>query len=116
MEIIATALETVPTEQLAKRLKALVAQEDVRGFVLGMPTRLDGSDTDSTAAVRAFEQRLRKMFPALEVVLWDEQFTSKMAVDAMVRAGFSKKKRRNKALVDQISATIILQEYLESRG
>lgn len=116
LEMIASALETVPTERLAERLKTLVAQEDVRGFVLGMPTRLDGSDTDSTPAVRGFERKLRKMFPDREVTLWDEQFTSKMAVQAMVRAGFSKKKRRDKSLVDQISATLILQEYLESRG
>lgn len=116
LQLIATALETVPTERLAARLQALVAQEEVEGFVLGLPTNLDGGATDSTEAVLSFEKRLRKLFPHLGVELWDEQFTSKMAVEAMVRAGFSKKKRRDKSLVDQISATIILQEYLESRG
>lgn len=116
MQLIASALETVPTDRLEARLQVLVGQEDIEGFVLGMPTRLDGTDTDSTASVRSFEVRLRKMFPGRAVELWDEQFTSKMAKAAMLEAGFSKKKRRDKSLVDQISATILLQEYLESRG
>lgn len=112
MRIIATGLKTVPTGELMPRLKELVAQETIDGFVLGMPYQLDGSDTDTTQPVLAFEKKLRKAFPGKEIALWDEQFTSKMAMQAMIQAGVPKMKRRNKALVDQVSATIILQDYL----
>lgn len=112
MQIIASGLETVLTTDLEKRLGELLAKEDVESFVLGMPTRLDGTDTDTTQPVLKFRDRLGKLFPGKEVILWDEQFTSKMAMRAMINAGVPKKKRRNKALVDQVSATIILQDYL----
>lgn len=116
MQIIATGLETVPTSDLMAKLKSLVEKETVEGFVLGWPTRHDGSDTDSTPGVRKFEKRLRKAFPDLQIELWDERFTSKMAVRAMIQAGVPKKKRQNKALIDQTSATIILQEFLASKN
>lgn len=112
MQIIATGLETALTVDLEKRLQELVDKEDVESFVLGMPTRLDGTDTDTTQPVLKFRDRLGKLFPGKEVILWDEQFTSKMAMRAMINAGVPKKKRRDKALVDQVSATIILQDYL----
>ena len=112
LQIIASGLETVSTRELDQRLKDLVAKEPIEAFVLGWPTNLDGEDTDSTEAVRKFSDRLRKTFPDQEVILWDEQFTSQMAMRAMIDAGVPKKKRRNKALVDQVSATIILQDYL----
>lgn len=115
LQIIASGLDTVATSQLMNELKAMVAKEPVEGFLLGWPTRLDGSDTNSTEAVRKFKARLEKTFPKLYVQLWDEQFTSKMAVQAMVAAGVSRKKRREKGSIDRMSATLILQEYLASK-
>ncbi|MEM0998490.1 MAG: Holliday junction resolvase RuvX [Bacteroidota bacterium] len=112
LQIIASGLETVLTKELEAKLEALVRREEVEAFVLGMPTNLDGEDTHTTQPVLKFKQRLEKLFPDREVILWDEQFTSKMAMRAMIEAGVPKKKRRNKALVDQVSATIILQDYL----
>lgn len=116
LKIIATGLETVATDQLMNRLKELVANERIEAFVLGMPYQLDGSDTHTTQPVLEFEKRLRKQFPNKAVFMQDEQFTSKMAMQSMIQAGLGKKKRRNKALVDQVSATIILQEYLASKS
>lgn len=115
LQIIASGLETVATPQLMVELKRLVAGESIEGFLLGWPTRLDGSDTNSTEAVRKFKKRLNKEFPDLSVELWDEQFTSKMAVRALVDAGVKKKKRREKGAIDRMSATLILQEYLASK-
>ncbi len=115
LQIIASGLDTVHTPQLMNKLKELVAKEPVEGFVLGWPTRLDGRDTNCTGEIRNFKARLDKTFPKLYVELWDEQFTSKMAVQAMVAAGVSKKKRREKGSIDRMSATLILQEYLASK-
>jgi len=114
LQIIASGLETVPTPDLLPTLKSLVEKNPVEGFLLGWPTRLDGSDTHSTEAVRKFHKQLNKTFSGQWVELWEEQFTSKMAVQAMVQSGMSKKKRREKGMVDRMSATLILQEYLES--
>ena len=116
LQIIASGLETVPTGELLPKLQTLVSEEDVEGFVLGWPTRLDGSDTNSTESVRQFSNRLRKVFPDLYIELWDEQFTSKMAVQALVQAGVKKKKRREKGAIDRMSATLILKDYLESKS
>jgi putative holliday junction resolvase len=115
MQIIATGLTTVPTEQLEARLQALFQQEDIEALVLGYPTRNDGSDTHATAAVRTLKEQLEKAHPDLKIHLWDERFTSKLAVQALLDSGASKKKRREKGLVDQVSATIILQEFLDQR-
>ncbi|MEO1256380.1 MAG: Holliday junction resolvase RuvX, partial [Bacteroidota bacterium] len=83
-------------------------------IVLGMPKNTDGSDTNATSLVQAFVNRFKKVFPTKELVLHDERFTSKMAMDAMISGGVKKKDRRNKGNVDKVSATIILQSYLES--
>lgn len=115
LQIIATALETVPTDTLVDRLKALLAKESVEAIVLGYPTRLDGEDTDTTAPVKALAEKLKALFPDKEIAFQDEQFTSKMAMEAMIRGGVPKKKRRDKALVDQVSAVLILQDFLERR-
>lgn len=116
LQIIASGLETVPTKDLMATLKDLIAKNPVEGILLGWPTRLDGSDTHSTEAVRKFHKQLDKTFTSLWVKLWEEQFTSKMAVQALVQSGMSKKKRRVKGMVDRMSATLILQEYLESNS
>lgn len=115
LQIIATALETVATGDLLARLKQLVAKEEVEGFLLGLPARLDGSDTHMSQPVREFRKKLEKTFPGLPVTFWDEQFTSRMAGQALIEAGVSKKKRRQKGILDRVSATLILQEYLASQ-
>jgi putative Holliday junction resolvase len=115
LRIIATALDTVPSDTLYKYLAEYFERETVDSIVLGMPTKLDTSDTDITQKVREVERTLRKKFPAKDVILQDERFTSRMAMDAMIAGGMKKKQRRNKANIDKISATLILQNYLESK-
>jgi putative holliday junction resolvase len=116
LQIIATGLETVATDDLLPHLKRLLQKEKVEKIVLGMPTRLDGSDTDTTQPVLALKQKLEVAFPGIPVVLWDEQFSSKKAMQAMIQGGVSKKNRRDKALIDKVSATIILQDYLAANS
>lgn len=115
LQIIATPLETVRTFQAIDYLKKYDATEQIERFVIGMPKNLQNQDTDSTASVRTFINLLHKHFPDHEIHEVDERFTSKMAMAAMVSAGMSKKNRQKKENVDMVSATIILQSYLESR-
>ncbi len=115
LQIIASALETVPTHQLLDYLKRYAAAEPVEAFVLGLPRRLDGSDTDNTPRVRAFAEKLKAAFPDLPVHWHDERFTSAMALQAMIAAGTKKKDRREKGNIDKVSAVIILQSYMESK-
>lgn len=115
-QIIATALETVPTHTLFDFLKRYFQAEAVEAIVIGLPKGLDNRDTDSTAAVRGVVNRLRKEFPETPVYEHDERFTSTMAMKAMVMGGTSKKDRRNKSNLDKVSAAIILQSFMESRG
>lgn len=113
MQIIATGLCTVETPQLMNFLKDYVSKEPVEKIIIGDPRNLDDSDTHITKDVALFISRLKKTFPAIEVIGVDERFTSKMASRAMIEMGMKKKDRRNKALVDEIAATMMLQEYLE---
>ncbi len=116
MQIIATALETVPRHELLDYLKKYCQAEEVETFVLGFPTQLDGSDTDATEPVRKFAETLQKTFPDIRLHLHDERFSSKIALDAMIRGGTKKKYRQNKANIDKVSAVVILQSYLESKA
>jgi len=113
LQIIATALTTIETSKLIPFLKDYFGKEPVELMLIGEPKNLDDSDTHATAAVREIMVRLRKEFPAIPVQPVDERYTSKMASRAMVEMGMRKKQRRDKGLVDQIAATILLQEYLE---
>jgi len=113
LRIIATPLETVPTHMLIPFLTEYFSREAVTEIVLGYPTNLDQSDTDVTQNVRSMEKRLKKEFSDKDIHLHDERFTSKMALDAMIAGGMKKKERRNKSNIDRVSATIILQSYLE---
>ena len=115
-QIIASALTTVPTHQLFDYLRQYLQQEEVEAVVIGQPQNLQGRATDNSAPVQQFANRLRKLFPALPVHWHDERFTSKMALDAMIRAGSTKKDRRKKENIDKISATIILQSFMESQS
>lgn len=114
LQIIASALEVVPTHQLEAYLTTYFEKEPVDEVVLGMPKKLDGADTNATALVQAFTNRFKKVFPNKRLILHDERFTSKMAFDTMLSAGLKKKDRQKKGTVDKVSATIILQSYLES--
>ncbi len=114
LKIIATALDTIHSKDVIQFLKDYHAQETIDKFVIGMPKKLDGSDTNATRHVKVFINLLKKNFPDHEVVTHDERFTSKMALDAMIQGGTSKKYRREKGNIDKVSAVIILQSYLES--
>lgn len=113
LKIIATALETVHSKDVIQFLKTYDAQEGIEKFVVGMPSKLDGTATNATPHVQAFINLLKKSFPGYEIITHDERFTSKMALDAMIQGGTSKKYRQDKANVDKVSAVIILQSYLE---
>ena len=116
LQMIATGIGSFATEEIEKILNELTQANTVVLFLLGYPTRLHGADTHSTESVRRFEQYLQKKFPDIPVKRWDERFTSKMAFQSMIDGGLPQKKRRNKDLVNEISATIILQEYLYNKG
>ena len=115
LQIIATGLTTVETQKIMTFLKEYFLKEQVELIIVGEPKNLDDSDTHATAYVREFIKRLKKLFPAIPVTTVDERFTSKMATRSMLEMGLKKKDRRNKALVDEIAATMMLQEYLERR-
>jgi putative holliday junction resolvase len=116
LQIIATGLTTVETPQLFKYLKEYFAKEQVELIIMGEPKNMDDSDTHATPLVKQAVARLKKEFPTIPVKMVDERFTSKMASQAMIDMGLKKKQRQNKALVDEIAATIMLQEYLRSIG
>ncbi|MDX5422031.1 MAG: Holliday junction resolvase RuvX [Hymenobacteraceae bacterium] len=115
LQIIANPLETVHAKDVLVYLKEYVQREPVEAFVVGMPRRLSGEDTDATQHVVGFVRKLQKEFPAIPVHSVDERFTSKMAQQAMLTGGLKKKDRQDKGTVDRVSAAIILQSYLESR-
>lgn len=116
LQIIATGLTTVESSGLIAFLKEYMRTETVELILIGEPKNWDDSDTHATPLVRRAIERLRKEFPSIPLQTVDERFTSKMATRAMIDMGMKKKQRRNKALVDEIAATILLQEWLERRG
>ena len=113
MQLIATGLTTIPSKELVNFLKKYFQQEEVELIIIGLPVNWDESDTHGTPLVKAAIQKLQKEFPAMPVKTVDERYTSKMAKNAMLEMGLKKKDRRDKKLVDEIAATIILQEYLQ---
>jgi putative Holliday junction resolvase len=114
LKIIATGLGTVETQQLMPFLKTYFLKEEVELVIIGMPVNWDDSDTDATPMVKQFVGGFKKNFPSITIKEVDERFTSKMASRAMIDMGMKKKQRQNKAMVDEIAATIMLQEYLSS--
>lgn len=115
LQIIPGGLTTVETKVLMDYLEKYYKTEEVELVVIGDPRNHDGSDTHATQPVAHFIEAFKKKFPQMPLTTADERLTSKMARRSMVEMGLSKKKRRDKALVDEISAIIILQEYLASR-
>ncbi len=114
-QIIASALTTIDTKEIFKFLTDYFLKNQVDDIVLGEPKRLDTSDTHNSQPVRDFRKRLEQKFPDKKIHMIDERFTSKMAFQTMIDGGLSKKQRRDKSLVDQISATIILQSFLAGK-
>lgn len=115
LQIIANGLVTVPTNEVITFLKDYVNKEKVDTIVVGEPKQNNGEDSENMARVRQFVARCEKEFPQISIVYQDERFTSVLAQRAMIEGGLGKKKRQDKALVDEISATIILQSYLETK-
>jgi len=116
LQIIASPLETVRAHLILDFLVMYCDQQDTESFVVGMPRNLDNSDTDATNHVKGFVKRLKKKFPEKAIHLQDERFSSKEALNAMIQGGTSKKFRREKGKIDKVSATIILQSYLEKKN
>jgi putative Holliday junction resolvase len=116
LQIIANGLDTVPTHTLLDYLAAYFKQELVDKVVIGMPKNLDSTDTDSTHGVRVLIKHFKKKFPEMAIIEHDERFTSQLAMQAMIAGGMSKKDRRVKGTVDRVSATIILQSFMESQA
>lgn len=112
LQLIASGLTTVETDKLLDFLSDYTSKETVEKFVVGLPKQMDNSPSESEALIQPFLKKLTKTFPSIPVERQDERFTSKMAVQSMLESGMKKKKRRDKALVDEISATLILQAYL----
>lgn len=113
--IIATALETIPSEKIFSYLTSYFSKEPVDQIVVGFPKKLNNQDTDMTSPVRELVKKLEGRFPDKPVAMVDERFTSSLAMQAMIDSGMKKKDRQVKGNVDKISAVIILQSYMESR-
>lgn len=115
LQIIASGLTTVLTKELFTFLKDYFEKEIVELIVLGEPKQMDNSASESEVYIQKFVEQFKKEFPEMPLKRVDERFTSKMAVRTMIDSGLKKKQRQNKALVDEISATIILQSYLYNK-
>ena len=115
MQLIAAGLTTVSTHLLNEFISDIIIKEDIECIVVGAPKNLDGTKTKITKYVDHFVKRLVKRYPAILIRQVDERYTSKIAKDTILASGVSKKRRQDKFLVDKVSATIILQSYLDSR-
>ena len=115
LQIIASGLTTVDTKDLLNFLRKYVQEEKIEKFVVGEPKQMNNLPSESEELIKPFLRTLEGVFPKIPVERQDERFTSKMAFQTMIDSGLNKKQRRNKALVDEISATIILQAYLNRK-
>lgn len=115
LQIIANGLTTVPSHTLINFLKDYVAKESVELIIVGLPRQMNYEESESMQYIKPFVKKLQKEIPDIPVEYFDERFTSSMAHQTMIDGGLKKKQRQNKALVDEISATIILQGYMEGR-
>lgn len=112
MQIIASGLTTIPSATAIDFLKDYFAKENVEKVLIGEPKQMNGKPSQSTEIIEAFVKKFNSFFPNMPVVRVDERFTSKMAFQTMIDSGLNKNQRKNKALLDEISATILLQDYL----
>ena len=116
LQIIASALRTISTEEVFDFLRSYLAEETVELIVVGNPMYPDGNPAQIAHLVKGFVRNLQKMFPEVPVVLHDERFTSVEARQVLLQSGASQKKRRDKSLIDKISAALILEDYMKSVG
>lgn len=114
LKIIASGLETVSTEDVEVYLTQYLTVEEVECIVVGMPLYPDGNPAQIAPQVEVFVKKLRKLFPEIEVITWDERYTSEEAKRIILQSGAKKKQRRDKSLVDKISAALILEDYLRA--
>ncbi|WP_309642398.1 Holliday junction resolvase RuvX [Flavobacterium sp.] len=112
LQIIASGLTTIPSETIFAFLKSYFTTERVIKILVGDPKQMNGQPSESAAMIQNFVFQLEKQFPDIPIIRVDERFTSKMAFQSMIDNGLSKKQRQNKGLIDEISATIMLQDYL----
>jgi len=115
MQIIASALDVVDNKKIFEYLDAYFKREQVDEIIVGEPKQMDDTPSQSEQYIKPFIEELGKKYPNIPVKRFDERYTSKMAFQTMIDSGIGKKARRNKGLIDKISATIILQSYMESR-
>ena len=115
LQMIASGLCTVRTHDCMDFLIEYLSKESVSTIVMGMPKNLRNQNTDATPYVKGFAKQIRKQFPEMKVELIDERFTSKIAFQSMIDGGLKMKARQDKALVDEVSATLILQSYMEQQ-
>jgi putative Holliday junction resolvase len=115
LQIIATALDTIHSKDVVQYISEYVSRENVELFVVGFPKDLQNNDTDATKYVEAFVTQLERKIPNIPIEKIDERFTSKIAFRAMIDGGLKKNARRNKAMIDKLSAVVILQSYLEQK-
>lgn len=115
LQIIANGLTTVPSHTLINFLKDYIAKESVELIIVGLPRQMNYEESESMKYIKPFVNKLQKEIPNIPVEYFDERFTSRMAQQTMIDGGLKKKQRQNKALVDEVSATIILQGYMEGR-
>lgn len=112
LQIIASGLDTIETGKLLPFLEGFFKNEKVAEVIVGMPKQMNGTPSESAPFVEAFAEKFRKKFPEMKLTFVDERFTSKMAFQTMIDSGLKRKDRRDKALLDEISATIMLRDYL----
>ena len=115
MQIIASGLTTVPSENLITFLKNYFSKEKVEKVIIGEPKQMDGTPSESAAIIEKFIKTFTMTFPEMPLDRVDERFTSKMAFQTMIDSGLKKKQRQNKSLIDEIAATIMLQDYMNKR-
>ena len=115
LQIIASGLTTINTEELISFLTTYISKNKVALFLVGKPKQMNNTDSESEALIAPFLKKLENKIPQIPFLRIDERFTSKMAFQTMIDSGMNKKQRRNKAMVDEISATIILQSYLYNK-
>ena len=115
LQLIANGLDVVETKDLEEYIANYLAKEEVETIVVGYPRQTNGEDSENMKRITPFYNRLKKLYPNVNVELYDERFTSVLAHQTIIASGIGRKARQNKGLVDQISATIILQDYLESK-
>lgn len=115
LQLIASGLKTVETSEILTFLKTYCNDEEVVLFVVGLPKQMNNLPSESEQFIKSFIRNLKRTFPEIPIKREDERFTSKMALQSMIDSGIKKKQRQNKAMVDEISATLILQSYLNRK-